>query len=85
MNVNSLFTRTVVADNNTFKDESGQPIQIRVSRFRSSAGAAHISLQVGATRIEFAKAGEYEMIAREVARMLKEVCDDPCTLPQDPA
>lgn len=58
---------------------------LRVTRTRNSRGFAAISITVaGGTNIIFSNENGnhgYEEQARELARMLTEIADDPCILP----
>lgn len=69
-----------------FRDCEGNPIPVKVHRIRTSLGFNHISLRVGPTTIEFSSdIIDYENAVREVARMLEQIADNPCLLPESNA
>lgn len=64
-------------------DCDGEKHYLWAERYRASNGMGHIRIRLGKQSIEFSSDLEdYEHVARELASLLIEACDEPCALPE---
>lgn len=78
--------RTITVDGAKFYDSDGNTHNVSASRMRTSAGFQQITVIIGQQKIELnTDLADMEGAARELARVLLEICENQCVLPEIPA